>query len=1093
MSRGSLQLVVSPSLGPPARYGAEGLDEALQRAGYEVRRTDGGAICGPAVVVGLPNSPLLEEVTGAEDGVLPEAAQSSTLTRGEVGGNPVICVTGSDDNGVKYGCFDLAEQVEHVGPDADLFDVFTPRRKTPDVPVRRLQTFLHNADLERKWYYSEEFWDGYLDLLARSRYNEFNLVFGHQTAHLIPVYAYMFELEDYPQVRVEGLSDEDRARNLSALQMISRMAGERGIDFWMGIWQSKPWAGDLMGGQQTCVHGLDEIDLADYTLDGIVRLLTLCPDIAGIQLRMNPESGLTDQAFFRDVFIPGLKECGRDVQVEVRNWGLKQETLDSFVEVFPDLRVSFKYFAEHQAMPYQPVEMRNSYSYDSLLRKDRNYDVAWHVWNLGSHRVFLWGDPDYVRTFVSACHLGDAVGFEVTPPLSQKGFSQFGQTPGHWSIYRDGLPDCYEWEYEKYWFFYKLWGRIGYDPELGDEVWLNELERRFGAEPAPHLLDAYRESSKVISYLVSHHMDDQNMYNWLELDAGGPIDYFSSITPGEKTLFLNARDYAEARTANVPSAMITPFEAAEDLEEFADRCEAALEKAEEVGTFTDNREYDFASLDMRALCRLACYNAHKIRASAYLSLFYETSDYSLLGPACDCAEAGVDEWRELVRITEPYYERLQLGPSVGHWKDNLPWVEYDVHRIEKAAQVFERYGIFVQAFDFGPSAEISYTGHDRDPSDYDLVEPRFTRVDADDRYEPETGHGWEDDAEVRATGGLQLPRALYRGTRLPRSEKGPADFPAEFLYFDFVSGADPATFRLDVPDGRHLLTFIIGDASDEPTEHGTMSVSVNGTEVLKELEIPAGETREEEVEVEASDGGLRITLKAAEGSEWVLNGLVVRGMGPRIGHLPVYSAPKGQDLTINATVTSVLSVREVSLFYRVGGASEFRRARMRGEGPVRRAAIPGDELVGEQAEYYIETEDADGNASSFPQDGADEPVTVLLADNFGAPAVAEHEPPSRHCASEPLRLSVELAEGAEAASVRLHYRTVDQNADFKTAELQKTGERDYAGVIPAEDLDPLFDEMYYFEALDRYGNGTFYPDPFTGGRYFVVTTAEYTL
>ncbi|MFO7956324.1 MAG: hypothetical protein R6X33_04435 [Candidatus Brocadiia bacterium] len=1090
MSRGGLQLVVSPSLGAPARYGVEMLAVALQRAGYEVQRNNAGAPGGPAVMVGLSGCPLFDEVTGADESVPAEAAESYALSRATFGGNPVICVVGSDDNGVAYGCFDLAEQVEFKPPGADPFDAFTPKRKSPDIAVRRLQTFLHNADLEREWYYSEEFWDGYLGLLARSRYNEFNLVFGHQTAHLIPVYAYMFELEDYPQVRVEGLSPEDRARNLAALQMISRMAAERGIDFWMGIWQSKPWAGDLMGGQQARVRGLDEIDLADYTLDGIVRLLTLCPDIAGIQLRMNPESGLTDQAFFRDVFIPGLKECGRDVKVEVRNWGLKQETLDSFVEVFPDLRVSFKYFAEHQAMPYQPAEMRRSYSYDSLLRKDRNYDVAWHVWNLGSHRVFLWGDPDYVRTFVASCHLGDAVGFEVTPPLSQKGFSQFGQTRGHWSIYRDGLPDCYEWEHEKYWFFYKLWGRIAYDPELSDEVWLNELERRFGPAAAPHLFDAYRAGSKVVSYLVSHHMDDQNMYNWLELDAGGPIDYFSGITPGEKTLFLNARDYAEARTENAPSAMITPFEAAEDLEGFADRCEAALEKAEKVGTLADNREYDFTSLDMRALCRLARYNAHKIRASAYLSLFYQTSDYSLLGPARECAKAGVDEWRELVRLTEPYYENLQLGPSVGHWKDNLPWVEYDVRRIEKAAQVFERYGIFVHAFDFGPHAEISYTGHGRDPSDYDLVEPRFTRIGADDRYQPETGHGWEDDAEVRSAGGRQLPRALYRGTRLPRSEKGPEDFPAEFLYFDFVRGTDPATFRLDVPDGRYLLTFIIGDASDEPTEHGAMSVSVNETDVLTDLEIPVGETREEEVEVEASGAGLRVALRAAQGSEWVLNGLIVRELTPRIGHLPVYSALRGQDLGINATVTSVQPVREVSLFYRVGGTPDYRRTRMRGNGPVWRAAIPGGEFTGEQVDYYIEAEDNDGGATTFPRAGADGPVTVLLAEDFSAPVIVEHEPPSRQRASEPLSLSVRMAGAAEPASVLVHYRTVDQNADFKTAELERTGEKDYAGVIPAEDLDPLFDEMYYFEALDRFGNGTFYPDPFTGGRYFVVRITQ---
>jgi len=1086
VSRGVVQVVADASPGTPARRGADELCAALRDAGYEVRRTDREAVADQTILVAQASSALFQDVEFGRVRGPAEAAEAYALRRATLRGNPVICIIGSDDNGVKYGCFELAEQVEYLAPYADLCDAFTPKRGSPAIAVRRLYTFLHNADLERDWYYSEEFWDGYLSLLARSRYNEFNLVFGHQTAHLIPVYAHMFELDGYPDVRVEGLTDEERARNLSALQMISRMATERGIDFWIGIWQSKPWAGELMGGQQARVRGLEDVDLAGYTLQGIVRLLTLCPDIAGIQLRMNPESGLTDQTFFRDVFIPGLKECGRDVQVEIRNWGLKKETLDRFVEGFPGLRVSFKYFAEHQAMPYQPVEMRHSYSYDSLLRKDRKYDVAWHVWNLGTHRLFVWGDPDYVKTFVGSCRLGDAVGFEVTPPLSQKGFSQFGQTRGHWSTYREGVEhDCYEWEYEKYWFFYRLWGRIAYDPELGDEVWLKELARRFGPEAAPHLLNAYRESSKVVSYLVSHHMDDRNMYNWLELDAGGPIDYFSGITPGEKTLFLNARDYSEARARNVPSAMITPFQAAQDLEGFADRCEAALEEAEEAGTLADNREYHFTSLDMRALCRLARYNACKIRASAYLSLFYETSDYSLLEPAHECARAGVDEWRELVRITEPYYERLQLGPSVGHWKDNLPWVEYDVRRIEKAAQTFRRYGIFLRGFDFGPRMERSYTGHGRKASDYDLVEPRFTRVAVDDPYRPQSGHGWQRDTDIRATGRPAPPLNAYRGTHLPGTQVA-TDFPAEFLYFDFARGTDPARFRVDVPQARYLLTFIVGDVSDEPAEHGAMSVSVNGTEVLEEIEIPVGDIREEQVVVEADDAGLTVDLMPTEGSEWVLNGLVVRELNPQIGHLPVYNALKDEDLTVSATVTSHRPLRCVSLFYRAQGEPVYRRLPMQSDGRVWRATIPGGDLTGEQAAYYIAAEDADGDVSSFPPEGEAEPIPVLLADEFSAPAIVEHEPPSRHSASEPLRLSVKLTEGSRRAHVRLHYRTVDQNADFKTMRMQETGAREYAAVIPAADLDPLFDEMYYFEALDRYGSGTFYPDPFTGGRYLVV-------
>ncbi|GAH48450.1 unnamed protein product, partial [marine sediment metagenome] len=279
------------------------------------------------------------------------------------------------------------EQVEYLKEGEGIFDRLASRRESPNIPIRRLYIFLHNADLERDWYYSEEFWDGYLSLLAKSRYNEFNIVFGHQTSYLIPIYPYLFDIEEYPDVYVEGLSKEERTKNLGMLQFISNLARERGITFFIGIWQSKVWdAAHVMREQESKVHGIDDNMLRDFTRQGILKLLRLCPAIEGLQLRMNVESGLDDQSFFRDVFVEAIKDCGREVKVELRNWGLEQETLDSFLNVCPNLTVSFKYFAEHQGMPYQPVQMRFSYSYDSLLRNNRKYEVFWHLWNLGTHR-----------------------------------------------------------------------------------------------------------------------------------------------------------------------------------------------------------------------------------------------------------------------------------------------------------------------------------------------------------------------------------------------------------------------------------------------------------------------------------------------------------------------------------------------------------------------------------------------------------------------------------------------------------------------------------------------------------------------------------
>ena len=68
----------------------------------------------------------------------------------------------------------------------------------------------------------------------------------------------------------------------------------------------------------------------------------------------------------------------------------------------------------------------------------------------------------------------------------------------------------------------------------------------------------------------------------------------------------------------------------------------------------------------------------------------------------------------------------------------------------------------------------------------------------------------------------------------------------------------------------------------------------------------------------------------------------------------------------------------------------------------------------------------------------------------------------------------------------MHYRKVNQNEEFKTVSMKKGREGEYIGIIPACALDSLYDMMYYFEVLSRAGDGTFYPDPFSQGRYFIV-------
>ncbi|GAH48149.1 unnamed protein product, partial [marine sediment metagenome] len=211
--------------------------------------------------------------------------------------------------------------------------------------------------------------------------------------------------------------------------------------------------------------------------------------------------------------------------------------------------------------------------------------------------------------------------------------------------------------------------------------------------------------------------------------------------------------------------------------------------------------------------------------------------------------------------------------------------------------------------------------------EYDPVEKRFIGINEENKYSKETGYGWESNVVLSVTRKPTVDFRVLRGARFIGAERQEYEkslissypdigVPTEYLYPDFVSSKSPASFRVNVPDGKYQLSFLIGDVSDSPVNHGTMDITVNSTNIISGLEIPKGEVRQVRAEVRVSSGSLRIDLRPGEWSEWLLNGLIITEMKPHIGHLPIYSALKGTDLTIGVTVTSSFPLAGVWLFYK---------------------------------------------------------------------------------------------------------------------------------------------------------------------------------
>ena len=406
-------------------------------------------------------------------------------------------------------------------------------------------------------------------MLARQRFNRFNLVFAHQTNYLAPPYPFWLDLPEFPEIRVPGLSAEDRKRNLEMLQYISQAAADHGIDFTLGVWEH-----NIQTNMKPTVEGITRENIGPYSRAALGQILRLCPAIRSVQMRTNAESGIpNDQQveFYRDYVFPAIRDCGREVRLDLRAWAVAGGMIAAAQQVGVPLRVSTKYWAEDVGRPYQPAETYPGYSYLNFLEKPRKYDFYWELWGLGSHRLLLWGNPDFVKRAVPTFRLSGSSGFEIDAPLAQKGF---GNRPGVWDVFTDAHKDrmFWKWEFERYWLFYLLWGRLSYDPKTPESVWMSELTRRFGAAAAD-VMEAYRQSSRVLNEIVAVHLADPNMYLWPEINPGGLIDAYKETLPSDWRYVASIPESVRNRIDGVASAKQTSFDTAARLNDIAERTE----------------------------------------------------------------------------------------------------------------------------------------------------------------------------------------------------------------------------------------------------------------------------------------------------------------------------------------------------------------------------------------------------------------------------------------------------------------------------------------------------------------------------------------
>jgi len=709
VSAPKFSIVEDRGLGAPARHGIEKFEAAVRARGWRIEKAasaddaNGDDVICVALTSTIQTWPFAPKLAHP-----PSEPEALAVKKFAIGTRPAVLFAGADDRGVMYALLEAAESIA-AGDSPDLFAAIHEVEEKPTIRDRALSVYTMNRAHWESRFYDEAYWKRYFDVLAADRFNRFLIVFGYENGgFLAPPYPYFFDTPGFPGVHMVDLTAEQQRRNLAALNRLTELAHERGLTVTLGIWDHIYRAGVQTGGADwldefkgrpipNSVAGVTTENLNSYTLASLRELLVRVPGVDALQFRAHEESGLKREemeGFWRAVF-KDLQITKPGMMIELRGKNTPDAVIQSALDLGVNLRIETKYWMEQMGLPFHPVHVNpqdqhnRRHGYADFLRYPQHYQMTWRLWNGGTTRVLLWGDPEYVRRYDASTALYDSPNWDVQEPLATKMEAQRPDMPAF-----DLMPAkyrYYDYEFERYWQFYKLWGRLGYNPATPAEVWDRDFRRRFG-NAALSVEAGLQSASQVLPMIVAS-VDPYTGFpttrGWVERQTLG--DSLADYAKNEGTdveLFENFAHAAQRILANGATAKVTPDATSRWFDTTADAVLANVRSAEAAIGEKRGNEFDSTITDFKILAQLARFHARRSLAAVHYNLFLLGHKKNELLAATAGEQAAVAAWRELVdAVGDRYAFDLAMGARghhlCGHWRDELPVLEANLYKLEE--------------------------------------------------------------------------------------------------------------------------------------------------------------------------------------------------------------------------------------------------------------------------------------------------------------------------------------------------------------------------------------------------------------------------
>lgn len=629
-------------------------------------------------------------------------------------GSPeAITITAIDQAGLLYGGLELLERIRNGDTLEQLPILQNPymqlRGCKLNIPLdARTPSYTDASDAGQQnipvvWDF--EYWREYIDRMAEARFNFISLwslnpfpsivrtpgfedvalddvwrsrtIRSQEHYHLWGTGLVTPEILDEAEVPLKITMDQ----KIAFWRKVMAYGKSRNVDFYFVTWNIFT---DGAFGKYGISDDVDNPITRDYYRKSVVALFETYPDLKGIGLTTGenmhdvPFKQKEDWAF--DTYGRGALEfAAAHPEREIRFLHRQHmASPDAIIERFQplieqsniDFVFSFKYAKAHV---YSATEQYYHQNFvENLL--PTGVKTIWTQRNDDTY-YYRWGSPDFVREFIN----------NIPPEVTQGQY--FGSDQWIWGrdfLQREqSVPATLELAKQD--FQWTLWGRLSYDPTLGNDRFQLWLAHRYSLShnQSQTLLHAWQNASLIYPTVTGFHWGALD-FQWYiegcqsrERQAGNEtgfhdVNRFITLPPHKRANCQSIPDFVEEK----PSQARSPFQVADEIQAYAREAELTAQKLEA------NASTALQALlaDIRIVAQLGHYYAAKIRGATEVALYRHSNEPSHKSAAIAHLAQAARSWHAYTQASLARYRNPLWTNRVGivDFKETYQYVLDDI-------------------------------------------------------------------------------------------------------------------------------------------------------------------------------------------------------------------------------------------------------------------------------------------------------------------------------------------------------------------------------------------------------------------------------